>query len=222
MMTLLLMIAVQLHSRSLALIPSLIRMRHNPPYRGVGCRARVYSRTSPSSDDVAQLQAITCESSEDIESVGSYLSEIVDDIDVLLLRGDLGAGKTTLTRGLIRSKFNDPEMMVTSPSYLLDNCYQYGEHLFIHHMDLYRLPAGCDMGILNIPNVFSTSLSIIEWPDRLSPELIPESYLGLTISIDSSSQQRSIQLEPRGKKWEERAPQLNQLIESIISRNNTA
>lgn len=220
-MTLWLMIAVQLQSRSLALIPSLIRMRHNPPYR-VGCRARVYSRTPPSSDDVAQLQAITCESSEDIESVGSYLSKIVDDIDVLLLRGDLGAGKTTLTRGLIRSKFNDPEMMVTSPSYLLDNCYQYGEHLFIHHMDLYRLPAGCDMGILNIPHVFSTSLSIIEWPDRLSPELIPESYLGLTISIDSASQQRSIQLEPRGKKWEERAPQLNELIKSIISRNNTA
>lgn len=221
-MTLWLMIAAQLHSRSSALVPILGKMRHNPPYL-TGNRARVFSRAPPSADDVAQLQAtITCESSEEIESVGSYLSEIVDDVDVLLLRGDLGAGKTTLSRGLIRSKFNDPEMMVTSPSYLLDNCYQYGEHLFIHHMDLYRLPAGCDMSILNIPHVFSTALCIIEWPDRLSSELIPESYLGLTISIDSASQRRSIRLEPRGKKWVERAPLLNQMIESIINRNNIA
>jgi len=215
------MVAASLHSRSPALVSlsSLGKMRHHHTY-GVGCLGtRIYSRCPHAFDDVARLPAIICESFEEVESVGSHLSKIVDDADVLLLRGDLGAGKTTLTRGLIRSKFNDPEMMVTSPSYLLDNCYQYGEHLFIHHMDLYRLPSGCDMDILDIPHVFSTSLCIIEWPDRLTPELVPESYLGLTISIDSASQRRSIQLDPRGKKWGERALLLNQMIESIINRN---
>lgn len=145
---------------------------------------------------------------------------MLDPSDVLLLRGDLGAGKTTLTRGLIRAKFDDPEMMVTSPSYLLDNCYQYGEDLFIHHMDLYRLPAGCDMGILNIPQVFSTALCIIEWPDRMAPGLIPNSHLGLTITIDRVTQVRSIQLHPTGQKWDlSRVDALRRLIDKVSKRS---
>jgi len=206
---LLLLVAAELN-RSSALLTKVCRIRSHSSY---GCRVRLCSGLQLKSSI-----SITCETSEDIEFVGSQLSNLLEDTDVLLLRGDLGAGKTTLTRGLIRSKFNDPEMMVTSPSYLLDNCYQYGEQLFIHHMDLYRLPPGCDMGILDIPHVFSTSICIIEWPDRMSPELIPESYLGLTISIDNASQRRSIQVDPRGKKWNNRVGGLYQLIENISNR----
>ena len=59
----------------------------------------------------------------------------------------MGAGKTSLSRAIIRQKFNDMEMRVTSPSYLLDNSYDYidaNENTYkkIHHFDLYRLPTG--------------------------------------------------------------------------------
>ncbi|KAJ1389182.1 hypothetical protein B484DRAFT_409410 [Ochromonadaceae sp. CCMP2298] len=146
-----------------------------------------------------------CNSPEDVEAVGEELADLLSPGDVLLLQGDLGAGKTTLSRGIIRAKFGDSSMAVTSPSYLLDNTYQYGESEFIHHMDLYRLPQGCDMGILGIPEIFSSALCIIEWPDRMS--VPPPAYLELTLSI-ADSQQRTIRARPVGEGWAVRAEAL--------------
>ena len=91
---------------------------------------------------------VKCETTEDIEELGICLADYLDIQDVILLSGDLGAGKTTFARGIIRCKFGDNNMVVTSPSYLLDNVYQYDEDKYIHHMDLYRLPTGCDLSIL--------------------------------------------------------------------------
>ena len=73
---------------------------------------------------------------------------------------DLGVGKTSLSRGIIRRKMGDMQMRVTSPSYLLDNVYDYFDteedetRKKIHHMDLYRLPTG----LLPITNRWDTSL----------------------------------------------------------------
>ena len=79
-------------------------------------------------------------------------------------------------------------MIVTSPSYLLDNTYRYGENEYIHHMDLYRLPIGYkEMGILGIPGIYSSALCIVEWPNRLESKFIPESYLGINITIPAAN-----------------------------------
>ena len=105
-----------------------------------------------------------------------------------VLLGDLGAGKTTLSRGIIRGKFHDNDMIVTSPSYLLDNSYNYAKNKHIHHMDLYRLPVGYpDMGILGIPGIFKTALCIVEWPDRLTSQNLPESYVDVKIELKPGS-----------------------------------
>jgi tRNA threonylcarbamoyl adenosine modification protein YjeE len=107
--------------------------------------------------------------------------------------GDLGAGKTTLSRGLIRSKFNDSKMLVTSPSYLLDNTYKYGPSKYIHHIDLYRLPEKFGkMSMLGIPSIYESALCIIEWPSRLVEEDVPKSYLEVTISIDDTAAATSV------------------------------
>jgi tRNA threonylcarbamoyl adenosine modification protein YjeE len=111
--------------------------------------------------------------------------------------GDLGAGKTTLSRGIVRGKFEDDDMIVTSPSYLLDNTYNYGPQEHIHHMDLYRLPVGYpDLGILGIPSIFSTAVCIIEWPDRIPSDLLPKSYLDVQISIPAGNMRRFDSLIP--------------------------
>ena len=79
-------------------------------------------------------------------------------------------------------------MVVTSPSYLLDNTYRYGENDYIHHMDLYRLPVGyTEMGILGIPSIFDSALCLVEWPNRLQNKFMPSSYVDISISIPSSS-----------------------------------
>lgn len=78
-------------------------------------------------------------------------------------------------------------MVVTSPSYLLDNTYRYGENDYIHHMDLYRLPVGyTEMGILGIPSIFDSALCLVEWPNRLQSKFMPSSYVDISISIPSS------------------------------------
>lgn len=122
-----------------------------------------------------------CFTAEGLESLGGQIASIATNGDVILLVGDLGAGKTTFTRGLIRAKHEDPDMRVTSPSYLLDNGYNLGDE-YIHHIDLYRLPTGSDLSILGIPEIYSNSLCIIEWPQRMAGNL-PACYLLVTIRI---------------------------------------
>jgi tRNA threonylcarbamoyl adenosine modification protein YjeE len=154
-----------------------------------------------------------CESEEDIEYLGNQLAQVLLDGDVLLLKGDLGAGKTTLSRGIIRSLCGDEFMRVTSPSYLLDNTYEYSTGRYIHHMDLYRLPAGCDLGILGIPDIFDTSVCLIEWPSRMSSDFMPSSYLEINIAIDSGDKQkRSLQFNCVGMKWNNKMNKLDEIL----------
>jgi hypothetical protein len=54
-------------------------------------------------------------------------------------------------------------------------------------MDLYRLPIGYkEMGILGIPGIFSSALCIVEWPNRLESKFMPESYLGINITVPTA------------------------------------
>lgn len=152
-----------------------------------------------------------CESEEDVEDLASYIASVAGDGDVILMRGDLGAGKTTFARSLIRTKFDDQSMRVTSPSYLLDNTYEYDDG-HIHHMDLYRLPTGCDLSILGIPEIYSTALCIIEWPERMGDKL-PSEHLDVEMLIDLDGS-RAIRLTSRGIKWRTK---LNSLFDGSTS-----
>ena len=171
--------------------------------------SRSYSQTrrscGKSADDSGNNTfkwSITCISAEEIESLGRDLAELLDPGDVVLLKGDLGAGKTTLSRGLIRTKYQDEDMVVTSPSYLLDNVYDYAEGKKIHHMDLYRLPNGCDMSVLGMPGIFEDSLCLIEWPERMSGDFFPKEYLTVDLSI-KEDESRVINFDTCGSsKWD--------------------
>lgn len=146
--------------------------------------------------------SIICKTPEEVETFGCRVSSVSGSSGVILLRGDLGAGKTTFSRGLIRAKFEDDDMRVTSPSYLLDNAYEYDEGKFIHHMDLYRLPTGCDLTILGIPEIYETSICIIEWPQRMGSNL-PAEYLDIEINIDKD-ETRNVKVIAVGDSWIEK------------------
>jgi tRNA threonylcarbamoyladenosine biosynthesis protein TsaE len=158
---------------------------------------------------------------DDMEDLGGILSVGSKGGDVILLDGDLGAGKTCFSRGFVRGRTGIYDERVTSPTYLLSNSYDAddadGGTLKIYHMDLYRLSGSeNDLLPLNLDNVFATAISLIEWPSRLSKK--PDERLEITLTIDSSIDNaatseeedgddfkyRRMKLVPFGKKWTER------------------
>lgn len=104
--------------------------------------------------------------------------------DVLLLHGDLGAGKTALARGYIQTARRNELVEVTSPTYLLTNTYppeksEGPNHApEIYHMDLWRLDDASSRPIVDFETVFSQAVSLIEWPDRLKG-LLPAKRLDI-------------------------------------------
>lgn len=98
----------------------------------------------------------------------------------LLLNGDLGAGKTTLTRELLINL--GVQNKVTSPTFVILN--QYESKLLkskINHMDAYRLSEIEDLGLYE--EEFSDSLNIIEWSDNLTIDWSDKKYLKIKIEI---------------------------------------
>ena len=90
-------------------------------------------------------------------------------------------------------------MIVTSPTYLLDNRYDYDENKTIHHMDLYRLPTGCDLTILDIPKIYETSICLIEWPQRMGNNL-PNDFLDVDMKINPN-ESRTISFTSNNSRW---------------------
>ncbi len=93
----------------------------------------------------------------------------------LYLSGDLGAGKTTLVRGLLRALGH--EGPVKSPTYTLVKLYELSR-LHLHHFDFYRLSHSEEWGDAGFREVFgSDSICLVEWPEKARPSLPPPDLL---------------------------------------------
>jgi tRNA threonylcarbamoyladenosine biosynthesis protein TsaE len=104
--------------------------------------------------------------------------------DTLALRGDLGAGKTTLARGLIRALCGEVE--VPSPTYTLVQIYEtpQGE---LWHGDMYRLESPQACHELGLEDAFLDAICLIEWPDNLGV-FLPQSAINVSLSFQETSQ----------------------------------
>ncbi len=106
----------------------------------------------------------------DTAALGQRLADVARPGDVIALYGDLGAGKTTLARALIR-RLVGPETEAPSPTFTLVQTYQAGsEGLTIWHFDLYRLNDPGEARELGLEEAVD-GLALIEWPERLGRDL---------------------------------------------------
>ena len=86
---------------------------------------------------------------------------------LLLLSGELGAGKTTLTKGIASGFGAAAEEEITSPTFTLIHRYN-GAKVPVYHIDLYRIDGARDLDTLGLEDVFAeNAIVIVEWPDRL-------------------------------------------------------
>ncbi|MGI3127133.1 tRNA (adenosine(37)-N6)-threonylcarbamoyltransferase complex ATPase subunit type 1 TsaE [Nitratireductor sp. PBL-C9] len=89
--------------------------------------------------------------------------------DVLALKGDLGAGKTTLARSIVRALAEDPDMDVPSPTFTL--VQSYDARIPVHHFDLYRLGEPDELEELGLFEAAEDGVALVEWPERAGDAL---------------------------------------------------
>jgi tRNA threonylcarbamoyladenosine biosynthesis protein TsaE len=111
---------------------------------------------------------IISQSPEQTRRLGARLGELLRPGDLILLRGELGAGKTTLAQGIARGW--GAEQPATSPTFVLVREYRRASGGKLYHLDAYRLSKGEHPGI-DLSEALEEGAAMVEWPERLAPPL---------------------------------------------------
>jgi len=119
------------------------------------------------------MPSFSCFLRDEMETMrlGNDLALALRPGDVVALHGDLGAGKSTLARAIIRAIAADPQLEVPSPTFTL--VQSYALRIPIHHFDLYRLSTPEEMEELGLSEALADGIALVEWPVR-APEAFPD------------------------------------------------
>ena len=127
-------------------------------------------------------------------ALGQWLAGQLQPGDVIFLHGDLGAGKSELTRGIARGL--GIQGIIASPSFTILNVYETGR-LPLYHFDWYRLESSEELYELGMEEYLeSEGVAVVEWPDRC-PEAWPKTRLDIELEC-RGDMEREIRLLPRG------------------------
>lgn len=127
-------------------------------------------------------------------ALGEMLARKLRPGDVLLFWGDLGAGKSEMTRGIARGL--GVTETVTSPSFTILNVYESGR-VPLYHFDWYRLQSAEELWEMGMEEYLGgDGVAVVEWPSQC-PEAMPETRLDITIKPLTDTE-REITLDPRG------------------------
>lgn len=131
-----------------------------------GGPSRYTGRVSGQSKVKAVLREITTCSAEETVEFGRTLAALLAPPKMVLLRGDLGAGKTTLVKGIAAAFEAAAEEDVTSPTFTLVHEYR-GTRANLYHIDLYRIDTPRELETLGLDDMRSeSSILLIEWGEK--------------------------------------------------------
>jgi tRNA threonylcarbamoyladenosine biosynthesis protein TsaE len=140
---------------------------------------------------------ITSASSLETEALGAGIGSLLQPGSFLALRGDLGGGKTCLSRGVVASLAPQSSGLVASPTYAIMNCYPGNTP--VYHFDFYRLTGDDDIAELGFEEYFyGDGVCVVEWSERLV-ELLPADVLTLLFEY-AGEDQRLITITSSGQK----------------------
>jgi tRNA threonylcarbamoyladenosine biosynthesis protein TsaE len=142
-----------------------------------------------------QKKELFSKSPEETQRIGAAIARSLPVPGIVLLRGELGTGKTTLTRGIAQGLGLSDPGLVNSPSFTLVNVYR-GD-CPIYHVDLYRLQGERDLCSIGLEDFFGIEgVTVVEWSERLSP--VPEGALEIEIE-DAGGNRRILHVLSPGK-----------------------
>src|SRR5438093_12711114 len=137
---------------------------------------------------------------EDTKELGAAISGLLSGGDVIVLTGDLGAGKTTFVQGAARSLgVSEP---VVSPTFTLVRKYRGSRPIF--HVDVYRLDRIQEVIDLGMEDLFDPDgVTFVEWGDVIEG-LLPDSYLEVELWTRPEDEGRLVVITGKGRSWAER------------------
>jgi tRNA threonylcarbamoyladenosine biosynthesis protein TsaE len=135
---------------------------------------------------------------EETRDLAAALAELARPGDLLLLVGDLGAGKTAFTQGFGRGLGIDQQ--ITSPTFALSQSYT--GRLDLYHLDVYRLEQVAETMDLGLSELLDEgAVTVIEWGDAIAPAL-PHDFLEVHLTqVDGEPDHRRVELVPIGPRW---------------------
>jgi tRNA threonylcarbamoyladenosine biosynthesis protein TsaE len=143
-----------------------------------------------------------CEDLDETAGVAGRLAAQLQAGDVVLLSGELGAGKTAFTQALAAAL--GVEEAVTSPTFTLVRPYQTREAFDLLHVDVYRLERLEEIADLGLPELLEDgACAVVEWGERAAPVLGPD-HLHVTIERGDTDTARTIRFQPHGPSWQGR------------------
>ncbi|MGA8216561.1 MAG: tRNA (adenosine(37)-N6)-threonylcarbamoyltransferase complex ATPase subunit type 1 TsaE [Candidatus Sulfotelmatobacter sp.] len=129
---------------------------------------------------------VTTRSAEETIAFGRTLTELLSPPKLVLLRGDLGAGKTTLVKGIAAGFEAAEEEDVTSPTFTLVHEYR-GPRANLYHIDLYRVDTPRELETLGLDDLRAEdSVLLIEWGEKF-PRLVRERDLEISLERQSEN-----------------------------------
>lgn len=145
---------------------------------------------------------------EETRALAVALSSLAAPGDLVLLAGELGAGKTAFAQGFGAGLGVDDQ--ITSPTFTLARHYQ--GRLALHHVDVYRLERFSEMQDVGISELIdSGGVLLIEWGDAIAPAL-PSDYLEVRLTYGEGDDDRELELRCVGSAWSARSRSLREII----------
>ncbi len=154
------------------------------------------------------ITAVT-KSADDTRELGAALAQLARPEDLILLSGDLGAGKTTFAQGFGRGLgVQEP---VVSPTFTLIRSYE--GRLPLLHCDMYRLDHLQEVIDLGLPELLDEgAVALVEWGDVVAPSLPPD-HLDVRIEFGDGDDERRFALRAVGPTWPRRLPDVQAALE---------
>jgi tRNA threonylcarbamoyladenosine biosynthesis protein TsaE len=138
---------------------------------------------------------------DDTRALAGAVADLVQAGDIVLLAGELGAGKTAFVQGFGRALGVTDR--ITSPTFTI--AQEYSGRLRLHHLDVYRLDHLSETLDIGLPEIVDEgAVVVIEWGDVVVPAL-PADFCEIRLAFGEGDDDRIIELRPVGRRWSARA-----------------